>query len=164
MCMNSHVSFNSNSHCFSYRQAESQKLGMNRQMYSRLGSHSNPESPQIMRPSPPLQRPSSNTIGNINRGNINQNAIVRDPTPTGFLKNHSDSQLVQRNDSRLMQRNDSAELHRRRTPVQERNITADNYMQNLNLHHDYQGRRGRMRVNNMLEETPVRYLLIFWFQ
>lgn len=129
-----------------------------RQMYSRLNNYGNSESPQLIRPSPPLERPSSKTIGNINRGNMNQNALVRDPTPPGLPRNDSDSLLAQRNESGLLQRNDSAELIRRRTPVLKRNMTADDYLQNINLHHDYQGRRGHMRVNTMVEDKQVRYV------
>ena len=123
---------------------------------SRLGNYSNTESPQLIRPSPPLERPSSKTVGNINRGNFNHNAIVRDPTPTGIPRNDSDPMLVQRNDPRSLQRNDSAEL-RRRTPVLKRHMTADDYLQNINLHHDYQGRRGHMKVNHSrVEDKQIR--------
>ena len=140
------------------RSGDTRKVG--RQMYtgSQLSNYGNSESPQLIRPSPPLERPSSKTVGNINRGNINQNAIVRDPTPTGLTRNDSDSLLVQRNDPRSLQRNDSADLVRRRTPVLKRHVTADDYLQNINLHHDYQGRRGHMKVHTKVEDRQIRYV------
>lgn len=146
---------------------DDEKAGVNstreqgRQVYSRLSNRA--ESPQLIRPSPPPQRPSSNKLSTINQ-NINQNALTqnalnRDSSMlnrnNSSLLHRNDSELLQRNELRLLHRNNSAELHRT-PPLLKRNVTADDYLQNMNLHQDYQGRRGHMRVNTMIDGSPVR--------
>ena len=96
-------------------------------MYSR---HLNSESP-VLGPGP---KPDSN----LSNANKNQNAKVMDPP---FLTRvPSDPPLLQR---------DPPHLDIREPLPLKRGVTsaADNYVHNLNLHHDYQGRRGHMRVN-----------------
>ena len=101
-----------------------------------------------MRPSPQLQRTASDKLLNVN-----QNAIMQDPA--SFER--TDSRLIQATDSQYKQRTNSAELlHKNDPPLLKRNRTADDYLKNMNFHHEYQGRRGHMRVNTVLGDPPVR--------
>ena len=125
-------------------------------MYIRHSSRSKSESPSLIRPSPPLQRPSSDILLNVNT-----NAIIPDPASLqrtdSQLMQRADSQLMQRADSHLIHRTNSAEIHRNNPPLLKRNRTAaDDYLKNLNFHHEYQGRRGHMKVNTVHADPPIR--------